>query len=49
MSIETHFSNPTEILQRFNNVWYVGKSAPTYVEARAVTANGILNLKLIKK
>ena len=49
MSIETHFSNPTETLQRFNHVWYVGKSAPTYVEARAVTANGILNLKLVKK
>lgn len=49
MSIETHFSNPTETLQRFNNVWYVGKSAPGYVEARAVTTNGVLNLKLIRK
>ena len=49
MSIETHFTNPTLTLQRFNTVWYIGKSAPTYVEARAVTVNGIFNLKLVKK
>jgi hypothetical protein len=49
MSIETHFTNGSETLLRFNTVWYIGKSAATYVEARAVTANGILNLKLIKK
>lgn len=49
MSIQTHFANPTETLQRFNTVWYISKSAATFVEARAVTANGIFNLKLIKK
>lgn len=49
MSIETHFSDPAVTLQRFNNVWYIGKSAATYVEARAVTATGVLNLKLVKK
>lgn len=49
MSIETHFANSSQTLQRFNTVWYIGKSAPTYVEARAVTVNGIFNLKLIKK
>jgi hypothetical protein len=49
MSIETHFANPSQTLQRFNTTWYIGKSAPTYVEARAVTVNGNFNLKLIKK
>lgn len=49
MSIQTHFANPTETLQRFNTVWYISKSAATFVEARAVTSNGIFNLKLIKK
>ena len=49
MSIHTHFNDPATTLQRFNNVWYIGKSAATFVEARAVTATGVLNLKLIKK
>ncbi len=49
MSIETHFNDPALTLQRFNNVWYIGKSAATYVEASAVTATGVLNLKLVKK
>jgi hypothetical protein len=49
MSIHTHFANSTETLQRFNTVWYIGKSAATFVEARAVTANGVFTLKLIKK
>lgn len=49
LSIETHFNDPAQTLQRFNNIWYIGKSAATYVEARAVTATGILNLKLVKK
>ncbi len=49
MSIETHFNDPALTLQRFNNVWYIGKSAATYVEASAVTATGVFNLKLVKK
>ncbi len=49
LSIETYFNDPAVTLQRFNNIWYIGKSAATYVEARAVTATGVLNLKLVKK
>jgi hypothetical protein len=48
LSIETHFNNPAATLQRFNNVWYISKSAATFVEARAVTATGVINLKLVK-
>jgi hypothetical protein len=48
-SIETKFLNPTVTLERFNNVWYVGKSASNYVEARAVTATAVYQLKLVKK
>jgi hypothetical protein len=49
MSIETHFSNGSETLQRFNTVWYIGKSSASFVEARAVTTTGVLILKLVKK
>jgi hypothetical protein len=38
-----------EPLQRFNTTWFIGKTAPTYVEARAVTATAIFTLKLVKK
>ena len=49
MSIETHFTNGSETLQRFNTIWYIGKSSANYVEARAVTISGALTLKLVKK
>ena len=49
LSIQTNFSNPNAVLARFNNVWYISKSAATFVEARAITPNGIFYLKLIKK
>jgi hypothetical protein len=49
MSIETHFTNGSETLQRFNTIWYIGKSSANYVEARAVTTSSALTLKLVKK
>jgi hypothetical protein len=49
MSIATHFNGVVEPLQRFNTTWFIGKTAPTYVEARAVTATAIFTLKLVKK
>lgn len=49
LSIHTNFKNPTPTLERFNNVWYINKTSPTYVEARAVTATGVFTLKLVKK
>jgi hypothetical protein len=49
MSIETHFNSTIEPLQRFNTIWYVGKTASNFVEARAVTANAVFTLKLVKK
>jgi len=49
MSIETHFNSAVEPLQRFNTTWYIGKTAATYVEARAVTATAVFTLKLVKK
>jgi hypothetical protein len=49
LSIETSFSNPTVTLERFNNIWYVGKTSSTSVEARAMTATAIYQLKLVKK
>lgn len=48
-SIQTNFSNAADPLKRFNNVWFITKSGPTFVDARAITANGVYNLKLIKK
>jgi hypothetical protein len=49
LSIQTHFNNPNNVLGRFNNVWFISKSAATYVEARAITPNAIYNLRLVKK
>lgn len=49
MSIHTHFNDPAVTLQRFNNVWFIGKTSATTVEARAVTATGVMDLKLVKK
>lgn len=49
MSIETHFNSTVESLQRFNTTWFIGKTASTFVEARAVTPNAVLTLKLVKK
>ena len=49
MSIETHFNGAVEPLQRFNTTWFIGKTSSTFVEARAVTATGVFNLKLVKK
>jgi hypothetical protein len=49
MSIETHFNGAVEPLQRFNTTWFIGKTAPTFVEARAITATAVYTLKLVKK
>jgi hypothetical protein len=49
LSIQTNFINPSSSLERFNNTWFISKSSATLVEARAVTVNGIYNLKLVKK
>jgi hypothetical protein len=49
LSIHTNFKNPTPSLERFNNVWYINKSSATYVEAKAITATAVFNLKLVKK
>ena len=49
LSIQTNFNNPNIVLARFNNVWYISKSSATLVEGRAVTVNGVYNLKLVKK
>ncbi len=49
MSIETHFNSTVLSLQRFNTVWYIGKTAPTYAEARSVTATAVYTLRLVKK
>jgi hypothetical protein len=49
MSIETHFNSTEVPLQLFNTIWYIGKTAPTYVEARSVTATAVLTMKLVKK
>ena len=49
LSIQTNFINPSPSLERFNNTWFISKSSATLVEARAVTVNGVYNLKLVKK
>jgi len=49
MSIETLFNGAVEPLQRFNTTWFIGKTAPTFVEARAITATAVFTLKLVKK
>lgn len=49
LSIETNFSNPTVTLERLNNIWFVGKTSATAVEARAITATAVYQMRLVKK